>query len=354
MLSIVLRVSNLRPHLKMRQSLNLALWGAMLVASVAQARASTAAFNWTFKTDRGPAPRGYAAMAYDAAEERVILFGGIGMGGPLSDTWSWDGSKWVKQHPKTVPPARYGAGMAYDAIDERVVMFGGDVGPFHGELKQLTDTWVWDGTDWTEEHPATVPPGLENPKLDFYAADRKVVMYGVTPGKKGLIPETWVWDGTDWIEQHPVTSPPAFADYSMASDTAKDNVVLCGGIQTGGELSPLIYSTWVWNGDNWAKEPEGSVPEKADHSLAVSMAYDADNGTVVMTTQDGVHNIGFSFLTWEWNGKNWTLEHPKSGPTGLHGEAMIYDSAHKVVVLFGGDSSAFYAPLGLTWVWGQP
>ena len=43
--------------------------------------------------------------------------------------------------------------MAYDAAAGTVVLFGG--ANFH-----LFDTWTWNGTTWTEQHPAPArPPG---------------------------------------------------------------------------------------------------------------------------------------------------------------------------------------------------
>ena len=69
-----------------------------------------------------------------------------------SDTWVWDGSNWTEQFPATSPPARDSASMAYDPATGNMVLFGGF------EEGDLSDTWVWDGTNWTEQFPATSPP----------------------------------------------------------------------------------------------------------------------------------------------------------------------------------------------------
>jgi hypothetical protein len=88
------------------------------------------------------------AMAYDAARQRVVLFGG---GGTLSDTWEWDGVTWTHRTPAASPPARGGHAMAWDAARQRVVLFGGYANDF------LSDTWEWDGVTWTQRTPATSP-----------------------------------------------------------------------------------------------------------------------------------------------------------------------------------------------------
>jgi hypothetical protein len=52
-------------------------------------------------------------MAYDAARGEVVLFGGWD-GTLLGDTWTWDGTTWTEEHPAISPPARILMGMAYD------------------------------------------------------------------------------------------------------------------------------------------------------------------------------------------------------------------------------------------------
>ncbi|MHB8878486.1 MAG: hypothetical protein ACYC8T_32720, partial [Myxococcaceae bacterium] len=46
-------------------------------------------------------------------------------------------------------PARYGHALAYDAARQRVVLFGGL------DSAYLTDTWEWDGTTWVRRTPDT-------------------------------------------------------------------------------------------------------------------------------------------------------------------------------------------------------
>ena len=73
--------------------------------------------------------RTYAAMAYDSARDRLVLFGGSG----LNDTWEFDGNGWTNVTPANGnPEGRWRHGMAYDASRRRVVMFGGETGPRRG------------------------------------------------------------------------------------------------------------------------------------------------------------------------------------------------------------------------------
>src|SRR5262245_18795786 len=72
-----------------------------------------------------PSARMNAALAYDAGRGRALLFGGVGGPFPaaLSDTWEWDGANWT-QLAFGGPPARYEHAMVYDGTHQRVVMFG--------------------------------------------------------------------------------------------------------------------------------------------------------------------------------------------------------------------------------------
>ena len=53
--------------------------------------------------------------------------------------------KWVAQTPTTVPPARSDAGVTFDAARNKVVMFGGK----NAYGTALAEAWTYDGTNWT-------------------------------------------------------------------------------------------------------------------------------------------------------------------------------------------------------------
>jgi hypothetical protein len=69
-----------------------------------------------------------AGIAFDSALGKIVLFGGA-VGGNFttsaSDTWTWDGTNWTQVLPATVPPDRYYVGMSYNPIAKAIVMFGG-------------------------------------------------------------------------------------------------------------------------------------------------------------------------------------------------------------------------------------
>lgn len=144
--------------------------------------------------------RGGHAMAFDAARQRVVLFGGYG----LADTWEWDGATWTQRTPATSPPPQYGHAMAFDAVRQRVVLFGGTD---HGDGRRLAVTWEWDGVTWTQRTPVTSPPARSSHAMAYDVARRRVVLFGGRDGT-GPLSDTWEWDGASWTQRMPTTSPP--------------------------------------------------------------------------------------------------------------------------------------------------
>jgi N-acetylneuraminic acid mutarotase len=102
---------------------------------------------WTELTPKvSPPARSRSAMAYDPASGRTILFGGMsgnfGLGEPLGDTWAFDyeTNTWTELSPAEAPSARGFHAMAYNPADETIVLFGGGEGRSAFE----NDTWIYD------------------------------------------------------------------------------------------------------------------------------------------------------------------------------------------------------------------
>jgi len=215
---------------------------------------------WTFSSTKGwsqlspvtsPSPRQGAGIAYDPTTGTIVLFGGCpSWETTISDTWTWDGATWTQQFPPVSPPARVfdTQGMAYDAATETVVMFGGGFG----------DTWTWNGRTktWTQKFPATSPPP-SNATIAYDAASGKVVLFGGTDNQGSDLNQTWTWDGAAWTQQFPAASPSPRALPSMAYDWNTGKVVLFGG--TAGPPSAL-NDTWNWNGTSWTQQQTSTDP----------------------------------------------------------------------------------------------
>ena len=242
--------------------------------------------NWTnANPSTNPPAREYHAMAFDAASGQVVMFGGEGSSGLLNDTWVWNGTNWTEKAPGTWPTARIYPDMASDPTGN-VLLFGGD-----DSSGLLNDTWEWNGnaSTWTQLTPADSPTARENrADMTFDAQQRQVVLFG-GDGNGGDLDDTWEWNGTNWTEEIPATIPPARIRQAVAYDAASGEVVLFGGEGSGGYLN----DTWVWNGTNWTEETPATSPLAREyHSMASDPA-----GRMILFGGD---NGGYLNDTWEW------------------------------------------------------
>ena len=265
--------------------------------------------NWVEYPATNPAPRDSHSIAYDSLRNEMVMFGGQSLGSSiaLSETWTWDGSNWSQQNPSTSPLARVSAAMTYDARNHQVVLFSGLEGGFAG-----TDTWVWDGTNWTQKTAIVNAPGPSdryNAAMVFDQTNNQVVMFGGSHAVLLGTPtpnDTWVWDGNTWSQKSPPTSPSARSSHVMAYDQARHRVVMFGGQDA---TFNFLSDTWEWDGNNWTlQSPSVSPPAR----YGAVMAFDQSIQQMVLFGGRGVN--GRLNDTWVWNGSNWSQVFPATNP----------------------------------------
>ena len=131
---------------------------------------------WTLLDTAGPPCREYAAMAYDAESDLIILFGGEynGNQGFLDDTWVYDynSNTWIEMNPAQSPTERRLHGMVYDASRDRVVLYGGQGGSW--------DTWEYDynSDTWEEIVTNNHPNARSNVGMAYHRGENRVVLFG--------------------------------------------------------------------------------------------------------------------------------------------------------------------------------
>ncbi|MGI8552853.1 MAG: Kelch repeat-containing protein, partial [Dehalococcoidia bacterium] len=172
-----------------------------------------------------PLPRSSAALAYDAATGSVILFGGCNgsvcsTSADMNDTWLWNGSTWAQQFPPVSPPPRYEASIAYDAAKQRVVLFGGSSCSSSAPCTSLNDTWTWNGSTWAQQSPASSPSVRYGASTTYDSATSNVLLIGgfSCPSSTtcSYLGDTWIWDGATWTQQRPLGSPTSRRDAGIA------------------------------------------------------------------------------------------------------------------------------------------
>ena len=191
-------------------------------------------------------------LVYDAKLGMVVAL--VDSCDGRTHTWAWDGSSWTMLLPTVeLPGPRAGSAAAYDAANGTIVVFS-----------QQGDgvTWTFDGKTWTRHGVvAGGPPGRDWTTLAFDPSSGRVVMFGGNNASRGKttlpLSDTWLWDGTVWTQTHPTLSPAARARAVAATDTAAGQVILYGGEAV--DLS--IYSdVWIWAQGTWTLAQPSAVP----------------------------------------------------------------------------------------------
>lgn len=209
---------------------------------------------WTKIDVPTPDGRAEASFAFDRQRQKAVLFGGYrienGTIKPFSDTWEWNGKNW-KKIAEGVPTARSGAAIAYDLAGKKIVLFGGGI-----KRGGANETWEFDGTYWKEIESAKSEPRY-NSTMVYDKSLGKIFRFGGWDGTK-RVSETWEFDGKIWQKLN-TESPEARNHTQMVYDAKRNKLILFGG--HNGDF--VLGDTWEFDGNKWQKiiavEPQKRV-----------------------------------------------------------------------------------------------
>ncbi len=352
-----------------------------------------------------PTGRRVHAITYDAGRNNMLMFGGTVSDNPyacneVGDTWTFDGESWTNRSPANAPPARAGSAIAYDAARDRVVLFGGYDACL---LVGYDDTWLWDGANWTQATPTTTPPPAPTGMAYDEARGVCVLLAG---------DQTWEWDGTDWTQRTTTQSPTlsTLERRSIFYDPISSKVVYVGFevweydgadwtyVADAPEAFPqsgyAFFDTkrgaivWLSRNTGAAHEWDGSQWHQfraVSTGFRGSLAYDTNRDVIVGTTafatwsydgrsieflpatqyppfsetqlaydeaRDRIVGVTLFGETWEYDGADWHRMTPANEPPARSYQAIVYDAARQRVVLFGGETpSPAFTQLDDTWEW---
>lgn len=257
-----------------------------LATTVTTAAAATASPHYWTTYRRAAAPlREYTSQATNPGGG-VVLFGGQTLSQTptvLAETWVWNTNTWTLKNPAGAPSARVQGQAAHHG--DRVVLFGGRGSPAGtAGPAALGDTWVWDGTTWTERHPAVSPPATYGGSLVNDGAGNLVLYGGIVNGAPSF--QTWTWNGTTW--RLASSAGPSLVTSRAATEAtgAPGRVLLLGR-----PFGATYTETWVWDGAAWTQ-----LQPAHDPGLQRAMALDGDGRNVLLG----------DYATWTWNGTDWT------------------------------------------------
>jgi hypothetical protein len=331
-----------------------------------------------------PPARFGGSTAYDSATGQYVLFGGGGAIGDsevdFNDTWVWSGSTWGQVDDSTdpgcintcvdSPSAREGAEMAYDASTGQLVLFGG--AQFNGNFTYFNETWIWNGTTWTEIAPTTSPPARFYGSMAYDSDTGQAVLFG-GDNDGNLYNDTWTWNGSTWTQVDDDTDPgcttscsdsPLGRYYlSMSYDDATSQLLVFGGDGRIGNSGVTFDDSWVWNGSTWGQVDDSTDPGCTTSCTgsplaryAASMAYDPDVNQLLLFGGGG-DSVAYFNDTWTWDGSVWsqvddstdpdcTATCTDSPPARAWG-MLTFDQGTSQPVLFGGYGNNYW--LNDTW-----
>jgi hypothetical protein len=260
---------------------------------------------------------GNAAAWFDSARGGVFS---LNRTGTDRGTWTetrFTGDAWVKTAEVTTTDApnvntydRFDYGFAYDDSRGRVVVVTFD------------RVWAWSGGAWTKLPAPQMPPARSGFGLVYDSARDRIVLHGGMV-RGTAFADTWEYDGSDWTQV--ATNGPARMKATLAFDRARGKVVAYGG-----SAPARRNDTWEWDGSSWqTRATTGPDPAVDWGTFAV---YDEDRSRVTMFGNQHA---------WEWSGTTWSSLGLSSAWPGLQMPEGLaaYDAARKQFVLWSGQGT---------------
>lgn len=290
--------------------------------------------SWHRAATTGPSPRYMASVAFDAARDVYVLFGGNTPKGPSDETWTWDGRIWKLMHPAHKPPARHGAAMAYDDARHVVVLYGGLVSD-NAEGHETGDTWDWNGADWTQNDAGPGAP-RERRGAEMVAAQGRLILFGGNVFNTTYFGDAWSWDGHVWSIADSAPRPPGRGGAAAAWDPADSALLVYGGSGFNaaggpGALGAPLADLWSLTGGSWRLLASG--PGKLAFANAM---WDARAERFVVLL--GMTCPNPTAAAWAWDGKTWT-ELANPGLPARWG-ASLGQAPNGHALLFGGSNES--------------
>lgn len=238
------------PRHLVRLALIFALLAGAPILATPPARAQNPSPSWTHLDAAGPAARWDHTLAADPETQHLILFGGRDANGaPFGDTWVYSANEnaWIPVEGPA-PSPRFGQAIAVDAANRALYLFGGqaDGDTFFNDAWRLDlDTLAWQEIPTGDLRPA--PRYGTSAVLD--SDGHVIVSHGFT--FEGRFDDTWSLDPATgvWtdISPAPEARPLKRCLHEAVWDAAQGRMLLFGGCASGYGPCPL--------GDLWAFDP---------------------------------------------------------------------------------------------------
>jgi len=270
-----------------------------------------------------PARWGHTA-AYDAANNRMIVFGGQALAQYFSDVWvlnNADGqggaATWSQLSPSgSAPGPRWGHTTIYDSANNRMIIFGGA-----NASQTFSDVWALSNANglggtpiWTQLSPGgSAPKGVYAPSAVYDPVNNIMTVFGgENVARNAFTNGVWTLSNANGLGGTPqwtniladgaAGSPAKRWNHSAVYDTASNRMTIFGGGAFSGPASvSCLNDTWVLANANglggtpiWTKLAISGL--KPGPRCTQTAVYDTVNNRVMVFGGDNADAV--YYVTW--------------------------------------------------------
>ena len=373
---------------------SIVLFASSFLALIAAANPS-----WTLLGPSGltyPLFRSGSTSVYDPSSNRIILFAGLSddaaAGDPrLNDVWVETNANglggtgaWSNLIPSGSPQVRSDHSAVYDAANNRMIIYGGcgAVSTSNGCLPIADNVWVLSNANgiggtptWTQLFPTGGPPPARQGHQAVYdpTTNSMIVWAGQNGGGNGCgtFSDVWVLShanglgGTpNWTQLSTTGGPPPGQYFSTAVyDSANNVLTVFGGTGLLGTTCGLTNAVWALSHANgtggtpvWTNLVPQGAPGAPSNRQATFAIYESSSNTMTIFGGSARNKaLNDSWVLSHANGIGGTSTWTKLSPSGQQKPVAAtrwnnggIDSVNNRMIMFGGGFSE--GPLWSTWV----
>lgn len=170
-----------------------------------------------------------------------------------NDLWSFDGKAWKLETANGAtgsPAKRDRAAICWDDARGKLMVFGG-----HNASGLFNDLWEWDPTTkaWTDVTPTSLSPSARQfSAMAWEPSSKSMILFGGLSAA-GHEADTWrLLAGRIWRKEAPTNSPPARRQHHMVTRFGLDDILLCGG-QNPTPTKVQFKDVWSFKGGQWTQ-----------------------------------------------------------------------------------------------------
>jgi len=277
----------------------------------------------------GATARGEHSAVWDAKDNRMLVFGGIGTSGDLKDLWSYDPAldRWTQR--ADAPATRRTQSAVWDASNERMLVFGGQDGSlaYRNDLWAYypsNDTWVTIGTGATSRASHTAV---------WDTKDNQMLVFG---GWNGVSAINTLWayspSSNTWAQKK--SAPSGRWAHTAVWNPQNEQMLIFGGTAGSGQLSDL----WSYDPatDSWKQKSNGPVGRQ-DHSAVFDHTYDR------MLIYGGYNATTSTYFidTWAYVPSDDKWSQLENAPVGKNGHVAVWDDSNTQMLMFSGGKATY-------------